>query len=61
MSRVHLVYREPWAWASPPDCLPSREAAELLRDATNALSPAAASRRTWEITDCDNENYGARR
>ncbi|QFZ17553.1 hypothetical protein [Saccharothrix syringae] len=61
MTRAHLTYREPHGWTSPVECLPSREAAEFLRDATNALTPAAAERRTWSITTCDDENCGARR
>ncbi|HEX6342030.1 hypothetical protein [Umezawaea sp.] len=59
--RAHLTYREPHGWTSPVDCLPSREAAEFLRNATNALTPSAASRRTWEITDCTDEDCEAAR
>ncbi|MFD5828118.1 hypothetical protein [Lentzea sp. NPDC060358] len=61
MSRVHLTYTEPHGWTSPPDCVADRQAAEFLRDATNALTPSAASRRTWTITDCTDENCEARR
>lgn len=62
MTRKHLAYREPSGWTSRPDCLEDQAAAERLRNATNLLGGhSAAARRTWHITDCDDENCGASR
>lgn len=49
---VDLAYTEPSGWTSTPTHCANRVVAERLRDATNFLTPAAATRRVWTIAPC---------